>query len=152
MTKKERSNVRNGEVRCATPNVCDGESRAASGQVEPRRVDMLGLDTSVTERGSASYEILLVQLRRFRDKFGRDPRPEEPVFFDPDADVPRPLQASLLSNDVVRSARAAGVTEADIYAMKKTGLVIIKGVNEHLFTTEDKLMWLAAIEEFKSLN
>ena len=28
------------------------------------------------------------QLQNFRDKFGREPGPRDPVFFDPDADTP----------------------------------------------------------------
>ena len=33
------------------------------------------------------------QRKRFIAKFGRDPRPDDPVFFNPDADVPEPLTA-----------------------------------------------------------
>jgi putative PIN family toxin of toxin-antitoxin system len=33
------------------------------------------------------------QMERFREKFGRDPGPDDPIFFDPDADSPRPLPA-----------------------------------------------------------
>jgi hypothetical protein len=35
-------------------------------------------------------EILDLQREAFREKFGRDPGPEDPVFFDPEADEPRP--------------------------------------------------------------
>jgi site-specific recombinase XerD len=31
------------------------------------------------------------QLRKFREKFGRDAGPEDPIFFDPDADTPQPI-------------------------------------------------------------
>ena len=34
---------------------------------------------------------LQAQRQLFRDKFGREPRPEDPVFFNPDADVPEPM-------------------------------------------------------------
>lgn len=37
------------------------------------------------------HEMMERQAGRFREKFGRDPRPEEPIFFDPDADEPRPV-------------------------------------------------------------
>jgi preprotein translocase subunit SecA len=36
---------------------------------------------------------LQVQRQLFKDKFGRDPRPDEPIFFNPDADVPEPMTA-----------------------------------------------------------
>jgi hypothetical protein len=31
------------------------------------------------------------QRKLFREKFGRDPGPHDPLFFDPDADEPRPM-------------------------------------------------------------
>jgi hypothetical protein len=37
---------------------------------------------------------LAMQRQLFRDKFGRDPRPDDPIFFNPDADVPEPLTAA----------------------------------------------------------
>lgn len=36
-------------------------------------------------------EIVESQLQRFREKFGRDPGPNDPVFFDPDAAEPVPI-------------------------------------------------------------
>lgn len=41
------------------------------------------------------------QLNEFIKKFGREPRPGEPVFFDPDADEPRPLDLARVQADVV---------------------------------------------------
>jgi hypothetical protein len=31
------------------------------------------------------------QLARFKEKFGREPGPNDPVFFDPDEDTPKPI-------------------------------------------------------------
>ena len=31
------------------------------------------------------------QLKAFREKFGRDPRPDEPIFFDPESTGPDPV-------------------------------------------------------------
>ena len=40
------------------------------------------------------------QLRKFREKFGRDAGPEDPIFFDPDAETPQPIsKAGLDEND-----------------------------------------------------
>jgi hypothetical protein len=36
-------------------------------------------------------EIMEAQRQRFREKFGRDWREDDPVFFDPDASEPRPM-------------------------------------------------------------
>ena len=43
---------------------------------------------AITERTRA---ILEAQRQRFRAKFGRDPGPHDPVFFDPDAIEPVPM-------------------------------------------------------------
>ncbi len=37
-------------------------------------------------------EVMKRQLEAFRKKFGRDPGPDEPVFFDPDEDEPTPMR------------------------------------------------------------
>jgi hypothetical protein len=44
----------------------------------------------VRER-KVSRETLEVLRRDFRERFGRDPGPDDPVFFDPTAEEPRPL-------------------------------------------------------------
>ena len=36
-------------------------------------------------------EAIACQLEAFRKKFGRDPCPDDPIFFDPDANEPAPL-------------------------------------------------------------
>ena len=38
-----------------------------------------------------TVDALKEQLTRFREKFGRDPEPDDPVFFNPDADAPEPI-------------------------------------------------------------
>lgn len=38
--------------------------------------------------------VVVRQRERFREKFGRDPGPHDPVFFDPDADEPKEMQPS----------------------------------------------------------
>jgi hypothetical protein len=38
-------------------------------------------------------EALEAQRAAFTAKFGREPGPHDPIFFDPDADVPRPINA-----------------------------------------------------------
>lgn len=48
-----------------------------------------GRKIKLTDR---SKERLEVQLADFRKKFGRDPVGDEHVFFDPNADKPRPIE------------------------------------------------------------
>lgn len=47
------------------------------------------------------------QRERLRKKFGRDPGPEDPVFFDPDAPAPRPPRTCAFSKADVAEWQAA---------------------------------------------
>src|SRR5664280_3741586 len=67
------------------------------------------------------------QLRKFREKFGRDADPEDPIFFDPDADTPRPISKAGLdemTGQILSAAGKAGVRPELIYAMRKTGRIV----------------------------
>ena len=48
------------------------------------------------------------QKRRFREKFGRDAGPEDPIFFDPDADTPQPISPTGLDEMMGQILSAAG--------------------------------------------
>ncbi|MFI2747265.1 hypothetical protein ACH5BA_13310 [Kitasatospora sp. NPDC018623] len=47
-----------------------------------------------SQTGQGLQDAVQRQLARFREKFGREPGPDDPLFFDPDADEPRPRSAS----------------------------------------------------------
>lgn len=44
------------------------------------------------------------QLAAFKERFGREAGPEDPVFFDPDADTPQPISEEKLRRIVVHAA------------------------------------------------
>ena len=48
---------------------------------------------------------------QFIAKFGREPGPGDPVFFDPGKDVPTPLDANKVRADLVRAMRRAGISK-----------------------------------------
>jgi hypothetical protein len=48
------------------------------------------------------------QVRRFRDKFGRDSRPEDAIFFDPDADEARPRELDTVAREMTEGVAASG--------------------------------------------
>lgn len=57
-------------------------------------------------------ETALVALReKFKTKFGREPGPNDPVFFDPDCDTPTPITKEQLLNKVLGAAKSAGIGE-----------------------------------------
>jgi hypothetical protein len=53
--------------------------------------------------------IFQVQLELFRKKFGRDPGPEDPVFFDPRCDMPTPILKSELKESLRKACEKTGV-------------------------------------------
>jgi hypothetical protein len=71
----------------------------------------------------AAMEILGLQREAFRKKFGRDPGPGDPLFFDPDATEPTLMSEVRVEAEVLAAMRKAGLPEAFAYAYKKTGLM-----------------------------
>jgi hypothetical protein len=53
-------------------------------------------------------ELMESQAQLFRDKFGRDLRPEDPILFDSDADEPRPRELDTVSREMIDGLRRDG--------------------------------------------
>lgn len=87
------------------------------------------------------------QLQRFREKFGREPGPKDPIFFDPDSDTPRPYPVDRFWNELTGAARRAGLDPATIYAINKSGVVASESNWEKL-RPEDRKAWSDAIDEY----
>lgn len=87
------------------------------------------------------------QLEAFRAKFGRDPEGDEPVFFDPNCDVPTPLMPEKMEEDTVRAMETAGISPQIIHAYRRTGRLVTEQ-NQHLLSAEAIDEWNAAVEEY----
>ena len=92
------------------------------------------------------YQAVLDQRQRFVNKFGREPGPGDPVFFDPDADTPRQVSEEMINSEMLKALAAAGVDPAVVYACNKTGLLVSEE-NLHLLSKEDLAEWQQAVEE-----
>jgi hypothetical protein len=93
------------------------------------------------------------QLQMFRQKFGRDPGPEDPIFFDPDADTPVPMPIEKIGaewNEVLQKAGELGMDPAIIYAMRKTGRMVTEQNMQYL-EPEELQEWEDAVVEYHSL-
>ncbi len=93
------------------------------------------------------------QLRKFREKFGREAGLEDPIFFDPYPDTPQPISKAGLdemTGQILSAAGKAAVRPELIYAMKKTGRIVTES-NQHLLTDEELQEWQDAIEEYLAL-
>lgn len=85
------------------------------------------------------------QFKRFKEKFGRDPGPNDAVFFDPDADTPQPFNA----DKITRAMSTAGIEPAKIYAYRKTGL-LASSENWELLSDQDRAAWNQALDEYEA--
>jgi len=82
--------------------------------VPVRRAQLSGDEKKRIKLDAETVDALEEQMRLFREKFGRDPGPEDPVFFDPDADVPTPLDVDKVETEIILAARKAGFDEGQI--------------------------------------
>jgi len=103
-------------------------------------------DAASTE-GQMLREAFDAQLQAFRAKFGRDPGPDDPVFFDPDADEPTEMTDRHWDEgmaSIAQAATEAGVDPAYIRAWQEVGYVVTDA-NQHLFSAAEVQAYLDAV-------
>jgi hypothetical protein len=103
--------------------------------------------------GAEARAVLERQLQRFREKFGREPGPSDPIFFDPDADTPQPISGQKQRQwtaDIARTMAQAGLPPDKIYAYIRTGLMPTED-NWSQIPPHDRKAWNNAIEEHRAL-
>lgn len=95
------------------------------------------------------------QVRSFREKFGREPGPGDPLLFDPESDTPQPISSKEMDEISRRIAQAmgdAGVDPALIYATQKTDRFAPPSEAAlDAMSPEDKAEWQAAIDEYETI-
>ena len=64
------------------------------------------------------HEALLEQRKAFIDKFGREPGPGDPVFFDPDK-VPTQIDRTRFDADLDKAIQDSGIDSAKADAIRK---------------------------------
>ena len=65
------------------------------------------------------HQAMLEQRKAFIEKFGREPGPTDPVFFDPDKDVPTPIEPARMDADLEKAIRDAGFDPAKAEVIRK---------------------------------
>jgi len=55
------------------------------------------------------HEAVKRQLESFKEKFGREAGPDDPLFFDPDYDEPTQLTEPKVKRELIEAARKAGL-------------------------------------------
>lgn len=105
-----------------------------------------------SEAGTQISGALHHQLEKFREKFGREPGPEDPIFFDPDAEDPTPLPAVSLFGELdrlVANADEIGVPPALIKAFRDLGYLVTEE-NRHLFSAAEIEAWRETVERYQT--
>jgi hypothetical protein len=93
-------------------------------------------------------ETIACQLDAFRKKFGRDPCPDDPIFFDPDANEPVPLNPQQYEQAMIETMAQASVDPVFIYAFKRTGRIVTEH-NKHRLSAKELRQWDDAIDEYQ---
>src|ERR1700676_1790330 len=87
----------------------------------------------------------------FVAKFGREPGPSDPLFFDPDADTPQLLDPDEIQRAMTEAMGEAGIRPEIIFAFQKTGLLLTEE-SESRARPEDRAAFDAAIDEYFALE
>src|SRR5262249_48950733 len=96
-------------------------------------------------------EILRRQRERFISKFGREPGPKDPVFFDPSANTPCPMNAEVAKRRILEAMQKAALHPSLIHAFQKTGRIVSKENSRYLSKAQLK-EWQDAIDEWHALH
>jgi hypothetical protein len=91
---------------------------------------------------SEMTDLLEQQRQKFVEKFGREPGPNDEIFFD----MPHPEHVEHLT---VEAMKEAGIDPAIIFAYEKTGRLVTES-NQNLLSDADLDEWQAAIEEYEA--
>jgi hypothetical protein len=96
-------------------------------------------------------KMLRYQRKKFIEKFGRKPGPDDPVFFDPEASTPVSLTPKQLEDATLRAMLAAGTPPQFVYAYQKSGFLVNESGYENM-SPEDRAAYDAAIDEYFAME
>lgn len=102
----------------------------------------------ITPLGGEVFDALEEQIELFRKKFGRDPLPEEPIFFDPAESTPVPYPPDRYKAEVTITMIRAGFREEIIYATLRTDRLPPLEEYMEAWSEEELEEWTDAIAEF----
>jgi hypothetical protein len=84
-------------------------------------------------------ELAMAQQRdAFIKKFGRDPGPGDPLFFDPVVSTPTAISPETMRAETLAAMRRAGTPPQFVYAYEKTGLIVLEDGYEALSATDGR--------------
>lgn len=87
------------------------------------------------------------QRQAFLAKFGCEPGPDDPIFFDPTADEPRPPGEEAFDDAILKAFDQAGIDPAYAKAWRDLGYLVPE-MNRHTFTAHEIEAWDEAVERY----
>lgn len=92
-----------------------------------------------------ALSVIASQKQKFVEKFGREPGPNDKLFFD--APPTEHLEAK-----IVQAMEAAGTPPEFVYAFEKTNGLLVTDANKHLIPEADLKAWFDAVAEYRKLH
>jgi hypothetical protein len=115
-----------------------------------KRSHQVGEAEKITPINHETAEIIAQQKKLFREQFGREPGPDDPLFFDPGVAAPEFLSVESQEEIWKSLLQAAGDSEIDpaiVYAMNKTGRIVTE-TNAQFLTDAELQEWHDAVDEY----
>jgi hypothetical protein len=110
------------------------------------------IEELMTRRAPKLAQILDAQRKAFKKKFGRAMQRHDPVFFDPDADEPRPIPvAQAWRAEMLRAMKQSGFPPPLVYAYEKTGFIVNDQSYDRM-RPEDRRQYNRAIGEYARIE
>ena len=121
--------------------------RAKSGEYARRTKNP---DGSVTiNLDPAGEEAIRRQLAAFEAKFGRPPGPDDPIFFDPDANTPQPFAVESYFDVIDEMWNELGLDPALLDAWKQLGYIVSE-MNQQTFSLVEIEAFEEAVERHRA--
>jgi len=128
-----------------------GDERFVHQQIDPLTCDRT-VSMSPNHPAAQDMRESMVELRReFTERFGREPGPQDPLFFDPTNDVPTQMSPEVAAAqfDTMLESMAAQtddpMLQAQLRAAKDVGFILTES-NMHLFTAHEIDAWEDALD------
>lgn len=111
-------------------------------------VRMVKLADRLTNRSDEVDELFEEQHRLFAQKFGRPAEKGDPLFFQPDKDVPTEIDGHYIPDNALRIAELVGLPKDMLYAAKKTRMLIYNETRAN-FSIGELREWDSALAEYR---
>jgi tetratricopeptide (TPR) repeat protein len=89
--------------------------------------------------------------RQFQEKFGRPPGPDDPLFFDPDADEPQPIALAGPSDPMFAMLKAATICPAWLYAYQHTNGLLPR-FDGGFANERDRSEWCDVVSDYQRVH